>query len=126
MWKNGLRVLTKKNNGIKALPAPEFSLKVEEFKANVQNSIAHLPARALAEDENSLKVISDLEKSKVLEFIVEHDKQNLCFSSPISGGLNKYGYNSETRQWECRQDGHDLVGIFTRDFIKISTGVPIF
>jgi hypothetical protein len=41
----------------------------------------------------------------------------VSMQSPLSGTFT-YIYNVRTREWEGREDGHSLLGMFTRDFIR--------
>ena len=45
--------------------------------------------------------------------------------SPLSGSFS-YTYNTTTQDWESSEDGHSLLGMFTRDWIRQAKGVPEF
>jgi len=45
--------------------------------------------------------------------------------SPLSGSFS-YTYNTATQDWESSGDGHSLLGMFTRDWIRQAKGVPEF
>ena len=45
--------------------------------------------------------------------------------SPLSGSFS-YIYNTTTQDWESSEDGHSLLGMFTRDWIRQAKGVPDF
>lgn len=45
--------------------------------------------------------------------------------SPLSGSFS-YTYNTATQDWESSEDGHSLLGMFTRDWIRQAKGVPEF
>jgi len=45
--------------------------------------------------------------------------------SPLSGSFS-YTYNTTTQDWESSEDGHSLLGMFTRDWIRQAKGVPGF
>jgi frataxin-like iron-binding protein CyaY len=49
----------------------------------------------------------------------------VSMQSPLSGTFT-YIYNVRTREWEGTEDGHSLLGMFTRDFIRQCRGVPDF
>ena len=49
----------------------------------------------------------------------------VALQSPLSGSFS-YVYNVRTGEWEGTEDGHKLVGMFTRDFIRQCQGVPDF
>lgn len=46
--------------------------------------------------------------------------------SPVSG-VNKYQYDGKEKRWlSVESDRHDLIGILTRDLLRISVGCPNF
>lgn len=45
--------------------------------------------------------------------------------SPLSGSFT-YGYNAVTGEWVGNEDGHSMIGMFTRDWIRQCRGVPDF
>mmetsp|Transcript_25412 Transcript_25412/g.45898 ORF Transcript_25412/g.45898 Transcript_25412/m.45898 type:complete len:277 (-) Transcript_25412:306-1136(-) len=45
--------------------------------------------------------------------------------SPLSGSFT-YGYNASTGEWVGNEDGHSMIGMFTRDWIRQCRGVPDF
>lgn len=49
----------------------------------------------------------------------------VSLQSPLSGTFS-YVYNVRNGEWEGTEDGHKLVGMFTRDFIRQCQGVPDF
>lgn len=49
----------------------------------------------------------------------------VSMQSPLSGTFT-YVYNVRTGEWEGTEDGHALLGMFTRDFIRQCQGVPDF
>jgi hypothetical protein len=49
----------------------------------------------------------------------------VSLQSPLSGTFS-YVYNVKTGDWEGTEDGHALLGMFTRDFIRQCQGVPDF
>lgn len=49
----------------------------------------------------------------------------ITFQSPLSGTYT-YIYNVTTREWVGEEDGHSLLGMLTRDWIRQCNGVPDF
>jgi hypothetical protein len=49
----------------------------------------------------------------------------VSMQSPLSGTYT-YIYSVHTGEWEGTEDGHSLLGMFTRDFIRQCQGVPDF
>lgn len=49
----------------------------------------------------------------------------VSMQSPLSGTFT-YVYNIRSGEWEGTEDGHALLGMFTRDFIRQCQGVPDF
>ncbi|KAL7546095.1 hypothetical protein ACHAWF_009455 [Thalassiosira exigua] len=49
----------------------------------------------------------------------------VALRSPLSGTFN-YVYNSPTGEWVGDEDGHSLLGMLTRDWIRQCQGVPDF
>jgi frataxin-like iron-binding protein CyaY len=43
--------------------------------------------------------------------------------SPLSGSF-MYAYNPSTKEWVGSEDGHSLLGMLTRDWIRQCNGVP--
>ena len=49
----------------------------------------------------------------------------VTLQSPLSGSFS-YVYNPTTKEWVGKEDGHSLLGMFTRDWIRQCRGVPDF
>lgn len=49
----------------------------------------------------------------------------ITLQSPLSGTFT-YIYNASTGEWVANEDGHSLLGMFTRDWIRQCQGVPDF
>lgn len=49
----------------------------------------------------------------------------VSLQSPLSGTYS-YVYDTSTREWVGSEDGHSLLGMFTRDWIRQCRGVPDF
>lgn len=59
-------------------------------------------------------------------FTLQRDwaSNQLVYLSPVSG-LNKYAYDAGEGRWlSIADDKHDLVGILTRDLIRLCVGCP--
>lgn len=59
-------------------------------------------------------------------FILQRDwaQNQLVYMSPVSG-CNKYAYDGGEGRWlSVAEDRHDLVGIMTRDLIRMCVGCP--
>lgn len=76
-------------------------------------------------EQNDVELTIDLGADKgkfTLQRDMEHNQ--LIFLSPVSG-VNKYQYHSEDDRWlSIASDKHDLVGILTRDLIRVCVGCP--
>ncbi|OQR95946.1 hypothetical protein THRCLA_22043 [Thraustotheca clavata] len=59
------------------------------------------------------------------ELVVLTKVQKIEFTSPISG-TRLYVYNSKSLRWEDEVDSHDVEGLFTRDLMRMCSGLPQF
>lgn len=54
---------------------------------------------------------------------VDHDERMVILESPISGRI-LYVLSQSTNEWCGYDDGHNLIGLFVRDWIRQCKGVP--
>lgn len=58
-------------------------------------------------------------------FTPNYENELLRVNSPYSGSFEYY-YDTETENWLCVVDNHDMRGIITRDLLKHCIGCPQF
>ncbi|CEG38451.1 mitochondrial matrix protein frataxin [Plasmopara halstedii] len=105
----------------------KFAALSLEFLDRVQNAME--PLYPPINDEFQLKR-DDGEiyiRTNAREFVVKvlHSKQQIEFSSPVSG-LRSYQWNVLTKRWEDEADSHDIEGLLTRDLMRFCVGIPRF
>jgi len=120
----------KSRSELKALPDA-----VQQFFGRIQNGVKPLqefPAE-IQTIETEVQCSSDVPRMTIkisrppetYEVTMEaHLKEGLLHvDSPITG-LQKYQYNSSSKEWEHEVDGHVLSGILTRDLMRWCSGIP--
>lgn len=106
----------------KALSAEEFKTHSKTLFSTVEKAMIQLSE--VSQDETSqLKI--QLSPSSVFKLAVDEEQRTVVMQSPISGEKT-YHYNRLSKRWEDTTDGHDIQGLLTRDFMRLSTGVPQF
>jgi len=63
--------------------------------------------------------------SETIDGIDRQYRGYISMQTPLSGTFN-YVYNVAKQEWEGTEDGHSMLGMFTRDFIRQCQGIPDF
>lgn len=57
------------------------------------------------------------------QVLANYESTLIVFISPVSGQY-AYGFDPKRNEWRNTSDGHDMMGMITRDYIRVGKGVP--
>ena len=67
----------------------------------------------------------DVGESGTFMFQANYSERELTVLSPVSG-VNTYAYDSGRTQFSSTADEHNLLELFTRDIMSVTSGYPTF
>lgn len=111
----------------KSLSVKEFGQHSQILFSTVKKAMTSV-SKVAQDDAETLTVHlspSSSSSSSVFELTVNAKNKTIVMQSPISGE-KIYQYNRLSQRWEDTTDGHDIQGLLTRDFMRLSPGVPLF
>ena len=130
-WRKGVGVPLKKRK----VPQHSICGEEHEFKrvseawmskmTDIMKPLESENSNILTTVHSSTKLTIEIDTNTAFQFHIDQEQHRMMMQSPVSG-VKTYHFNVSTQKWEDQNDGHDFEGLFTRDFMRLSTGFPQF